>query len=138
MDELYESTPWLLCPFGGEDEACTCMRCRTEKWPERYSSWNLSEQQINEVESMKPGERKEWAIGEHLLADSGNADNGSRNNERNGGLAAQVNEDRMQRDAEQATMANEMQQQSTTEQAATVHGIQQQSAEGQAAAVSGV
>ena len=31
IDELYESTPWLLCPFGGEEEACTCMRCRTEK-----------------------------------------------------------------------------------------------------------
>ena len=22
MDELYESTPWMLCPFGGTDEAC--------------------------------------------------------------------------------------------------------------------
>ena len=44
MEELYEDAPWMLCPFGGGDEACTCMRCRTEKWPERYSTWNLSEQ----------------------------------------------------------------------------------------------
>ena len=60
MEELYESTPSMLCPFGGKDEleACTCMRCRTEKWPERYSSWNLSEQQISEAKSIEPEKRR--------------------------------------------------------------------------------
>ena len=31
MDALYDSTPLLLCPFRGVDEACTCRRCSAEK-----------------------------------------------------------------------------------------------------------
>ena len=63
MKELYENAPWILCPFGGGDEACAYMRCRIEKWPERYSSWNLSEQQISEAKSIEPKqERSRWEI----------------------------------------------------------------------------
>ena len=47
MDALYDSTPWLLCPFGGDDEACTCRRCSDETWPIKSSSWNLSEEQCH-------------------------------------------------------------------------------------------
>ena len=59
MDELCDSTPWLLCPFGGSDEACTCRRCSTEKWPGRYSSWNLSEEQISEAKSIEQNKTRE-------------------------------------------------------------------------------
>ena len=61
MDAPYDSTPWLLCPFGGDDEACTCRRCSAEKWPRRYrySAWNLSEEQISEAKSIEPEKRKE-------------------------------------------------------------------------------
>ena len=31
MDALYDNTPWLLCPFRGDDVACTFRRCSVEK-----------------------------------------------------------------------------------------------------------
>jgi hypothetical protein len=85
MDALYDSTPWLLCPFRGDDEACTCRMCSAEKWPRRYSSWNLSEEQISEAKSIEPEKRKEWVethvIGEHLFAEHENGNDGIRYDE---------------------------------------------------------
>ena len=63
MEEMCENVPLILCPFGGEDEECTCMRCQTGKWPERYSSWNMAEQQISEAKLIAPNKEKSgWRI----------------------------------------------------------------------------
>ena len=74
------SVPRVLV-FGGDDEACTCRRFSAEKWPRRYSSWNLSEEQISETKSIEPEKRKEWAenhvIGEHPFTESENGNDGS-------------------------------------------------------------
>ena len=108
MDALYDNTSWLLCPFRGDDEACTCRRCSAEKWPRRYSSWNLSEEQINEAKSIEPGKRKEWVknhvIGEHLFAESANVNYGIRYDESGGGLAVQGNGKEARQNADQCSI----------------------------------
>ena len=76
-----------------------------------------------------------WLEAAPILADIEHADNHSRSDERNGGLAAQLNEDEARQDAELAAIVNGVQQQSAMEQAAAVNGVQQQSAMWQAAAV---
>ena len=102
MEELYDRTPWMLCSFGESDEACTCMRCSTEKWPEGYSSWILSGQQISEAKSIEPEKRKEWVrnhvMGERLFAESENVNDGIRYDGGGGGLAVQGNENGTCRD----------------------------------------
>ena len=79
--------------------------CNTEKWPGRYSSWNLSEAQISEAKSIEPEKRKEWVeihvIGEHLLAKGENGDNAMRCDVGSGGLAAQGIEDEDGQDEDQ-------------------------------------
>ena len=105
MDALYDSTPWMRCPFDENDEACICRRCSTEKWPGRYSSWNLSEEQISEAKSIEPEKRKEWVeihvIGEHLFAEGENGDNAIRCDVGSRRLAAQGNEDEDGQDEDQ-------------------------------------
>ena len=97
LDERYKQDPFLKCPFGQKDDECVCYRCREEKWPGLYGLWELTDSQIEEIESISPSQRREWAenhvIGEHLFANSENVENDGRSDESGRGIVAQSDED---------------------------------------------
>jgi hypothetical protein len=105
LDERYKQDPFLKCPFGQKDDECVCYRCREEKWPRLYGLWELTDSQIEEIESISPSQRREWAknhvIGEHLFANSENVENDGRSDESGRGIAAQGDEDEEGQDADQ-------------------------------------
>jgi ribonuclease HI len=71
IEALYAREPWRQCPYGGGDEACTCPRCTHSKWPERYAQWELTLEQIKQLESIKPVDRNNYYNnGRHLPAES--------------------------------------------------------------------
>ena len=97
LDERYRQDESMKCPFRQEDDECVCYRCRTEKWPGLYAAWALTGSQEEQIKSIKPGQRREWAenhvIGEHLFANSENVENGGRSDKRGGSPAAQSDEE---------------------------------------------
>ena len=105
LDERYRQNQSMKCPFKQEDDKCVCYRCRTEKWPELYAKWALTESQVELIKSIEPSQRRERAenhiIGEHLFANSGNFENDGRSIERGGGPAAQSIEEAEGQDADQ-------------------------------------
>ena len=95
----------MKCPFEQEDDKCVCYHCRTEKWPGLYAAWALAESQVELVKSIEPRQRQEWAenhvIGENLIANSENVENGGRGDERGGNPATQSIEEAERQDVDQ-------------------------------------
>ena len=54
LDERYKQDPSLKCPFGQKDDECVCYRCREAKWSGLYGLWELTDSQIEEIESISP------------------------------------------------------------------------------------
>ena len=78
LDERYRQDESMKCPFRQEGDKWICRRCRTEKWPGLYAAWTLTESREEQIKSIEPGQRREWAenhvLGEHLFANSKNVE----------------------------------------------------------------